>query len=288
MNFEVIGVCGAGQMGSGIALVVAKAGLRTILYDAYEEALKRGEASVRAYLERQVKKGSLAPEQARAVGSNIFFTPKMEDLREASFVIEAVTEDRRIKEDVFHQIDRLTDSHTIIASNTSSISITELASMTTRPGKVIGMHFMNPATAIDLVEVIDGLLTEEETHKATVELARRLGKTPVSVKDSPGFISNRLLIPMLNEAAFCLMEGNASAEDIDAVMRLGMKHPMGPLALADLIGLDTVLSIMEVLYDSFKDPKYRPCPLLKKMVNAGLLGKKVGRGFYVYDNSAPS
>lgn len=282
MDVSRLAVIGAGQMGSGIAQVAATAGLSVTLLDVSEDLARKGLAAVEKGLSRAIEKGKLDPVEKDAVLARIRIGADLSLASDADMVIEAVVENVDVKKDVFRKLDALLAPDAIIASNTSSISITRLAAATGRPEKVIGMHFMNPVPAMKLVEIISGQATSDETREVTWALAERMGKTPVAVSDYPGFVSNRLLMPMINEAAYCLMEGVASREDIDTVMRLGMNHPMGPLALADLIGLDTCLYIMEVLYEGFKDSKYRPCPLLRRMVDAGYLGKKVGKGFYTY------
>lgn len=277
-----ITVIGAGQMGSGIAQVAATAGLDVTLLDVSRDFAKKGLAAVEKGLSRAIDKGKLDPAEKDAVLARIRAGADLSLASGSDVVIEAVVENADVKKDVFRKMDAILASNAIIASNTSSISITRLAAATGRPDRIIGMHFMNPVPAMKLVEIISGQATSDETRTTTWALAEKMGKTPVAVSDYPGFVSNRLLMPMINEAAYCLMEGVASREDIDTVMRLGMNHPMGPLALADLIGLDTCLYIMEVLYEGFKDSKYRPCPMLRRMVDAGYLGKKVGRGFYTY------
>ncbi|MDI7247327.1 MAG: 3-hydroxybutyryl-CoA dehydrogenase [Bacillota bacterium] len=282
MDVSRITVIGAGQMGSGIAQVAATAGLDVTLLDVSEDFAKKGLTAVEKGLSRAIDKGKLDPAEKDAVLARIQAGADLSLASGSDMAIEAVVENVDVKKDVFRKMDALLASNAIIASNTSSISITRLAAATGRPDRVIGMHFMNPVPAMKLVEIISGQATSDETRKTTWALAEKMGKTPVAVSDYPGFVSNRLLMPMINEAAYCLMEGVASREDIDTVMRLGMNHPMGPLALADLIGLDTCLYIMEVLYEGFKDSKYRPCPMLRRMVDAGYLGKKVGRGFYTY------
>lgn len=282
MDVSRLAVTGAGQMGSGIAQVAATAGLSVTLLDVSEDLARKGLAAVEKGLSRAIEKGKLDPVEKDAALARIRIGADLSLASDADMVIEAVVENVDVKKDVFRKLDALLAPDAIIASNTSSISITRLAAATGRPEKVIGMHFMNPVPAMKLVEIISGQATSDETREVTWALAERMGKTPVAVSDYPGFVSNRLLMPMINEAAYCLMEGVASREDIDTVMRLGMNHPMGPLALADLIGLDTCLYIMEVLYEGFKDSKYRPCPLLRRMVDAGYLGKKVGKGFYTY------
>lgn len=282
MDISRLAVIGAGQMGSGIAQVAATAGLSVTLLDVSEDFARKGLAAVEKGLSRAIEKGKLDPAEKDAVLVRIRIGADLSLASDADMAIEAVVENVDVKKDVFRKLDALLAPDAIIASNTSSISITRLAAATRRPGKVIGMHFMNPVPAMKLVEIISGQATSDETREVTWALAERMGKTPVAVSDYPGFVSNRLLMPMINEAAYCLMEGVASREDIDTVMRLGMNHPMGPLALADLIGLDTCLYIMEVLYEGFKDSKYRPCPLLRRMVDAGYLGRKVGKGFYTY------
>ncbi|MBC7082269.1 MAG: 3-hydroxybutyryl-CoA dehydrogenase [Bacillota bacterium] len=282
MDVSRLAVIGAGQMGSGIAQVAATAGLSVTLLDVSEDLARKGLAAVEKGLSRAIEKGKLDPAEKDAVLARIRIGADLSLVSDADMAIEAVVENVDVKKDVFRKLDAVLAPNAIIASNTSSISITRLAAATGRPGKVIGMHFMNPVPAMKLVEIISGQATSDETREVTWALAEKMGKTPVAVSDYPGFVSNRLLMPMINEAAYCLMEGVASREDIDTVMRLGMNHPMGPLALADLIGLDTCLYIMEVLYEGFKDSKYRPCPLLRRMVDAGYLGRKVGKGFYTY------
>lgn len=283
MTISHIGVVGAGQMGAGIAQVCAVAGLNVSLCDLNSDALARGVANIGNSLQRLVTKEKLSRSTADAALARISQSTALSDLAEADMVIEAASEDENIKQAIFRQLDQHCQANCILASNTSSISITQLAAATQRPSQVIGMHFMNPVPMMQLVEVIRALQTDNQVFQTTTALAEQLGKVPVDVKDAPGFVANRILLPMINEAVFCLHEGLASAEEIDTVMKLGMSHPMGPLALADLIGLDTCLSIMTVLNNGFNDPKYRPCPLLKQMVAAGYLGRKSGRGFFHYE-----
>ena len=277
-----VGVLGAGQMGSGIAHVLAVQAIEVVLFDIAEEQLVKAIAGIRKNLERQAEKGLLESSTIPAIIARIRTTRVMEDLADCDMAIEAVTEREALKLDIFRKLDEVMKTGAILASNTSSIPITKIASVTRRPERVIGMHFMNPVPVMKLVEVIRGLATSDETFAATATLVARLGKEMAVSADYPGFIVNRILIPMINEAAFALFEGIATAEDIDKGMKLGTNQPMGPLTLADFIGLDTCLAIMNVLNEGFKDPKYRPCPLLVKMVNAGYLGRKSGRGFYSY------
>jgi 3-hydroxybutyryl-CoA dehydrogenase len=277
-----VAVVGAGTMGNGIAHAFAQHGHPVLLIDVAEEQLQRARATISGNLERQVKKGSLSAEQRDATLSNLGTTTERDAAAGSGIIIEAVPENPALKAEILRTLDTFADS-AILASNTSSISITDLAAVVSRPDRFIGMHFMNPVPVMKLVEVIRGLQTSDETMEAVLDLARGLDKTPVEVNDFPGFVSNRVLMPMINEAVFCVMEGVAQPDAIDTVMKLGMNHPMGPLALADLIGLDTCLSILEVLQRDLGDDKYRPCPLLRKYVAAGWLGRKSGRGFYTYE-----
>ena len=279
---EIIGVIGSGTMGNGIAQVAARAGYTVVMRDVSDEFLQRGISTIDKSLQRDVDKERLSPEEKQSIIERIETTTELEALREASFVIEAVTEDLTVKTEVFRALDRVTSPETILASNTSSISITRLGAATSRPDKVIGMHFMNPVPVMKLVEVIRGIATSNQTYEKVRDFTDKLGKTALDCNDSPGFVSNRVLMPMINEAVFTLYEGVATRESIDGIMKLGMNHPMGPLALADFIGLDVCLAILNVLYDGFGDSKYRACPLLKRYVDAGWLGRKTGRGFYEY------
>ena len=283
MTIDRVAVVGAGTMGNGIAHVCALAGLEVVLVDSDPGALDRGVATIGRNLERQQSRGKISAEERRRALDRIERATVLERVGDAGLVVEAVPEIADLKFEIFEQLDRFSPGDAILASNTSSISITAIAARTSRPGQVIGMHFMNPVPVMKLVEVIRGLRTDDATMEAVMALSLRLGKVPVEVRDFPGFVSNRILAPMINEAVFALMEGVAEAEAIDTVMRLGMNHPMGPLALADLIGLDTCLNILEVLHRELGDDRYRPCPLLRQYVAAGWLGRKTGRGFYAYD-----
>jgi 3-hydroxybutyryl-CoA dehydrogenase len=282
MNIKTFGVIGAGQMGGGIAQVAAASGLDVIMSDISEECTAAGLATIEKNLVRSVEKGKLETDEANAILSRLKTTTNLGDMAEADYVVEAAVEMEDLKFNIFRQLDEACPAHVILATNTSSIPIGRIAAQTGRPEKVIGMHFMNPVPIMKLVEVIRGLATSQQTFDLTWQLCEKFGKTPAEASDFPGFIANRILLPMINEAIFCLYQGVGKAEDIDTVMKLGMNHPMGPLALADLIGLDTCLAIMETLYDGFKDSKYRPCPLLRKYVEAGWLGRKSGKGFYDY------
>jgi len=281
-EIKTVGVIGAGTMGSGIAQVVAASGIDVVLSDISEEAVKRGIDTVSTNLDRQVAKQKLGAADKLAIVARIKARTGLEPIAPCDLVVEAATENVELKLKIFADLDRIAAAPAILASNTSSISLTRIAAATRRPEQVIGMHFFNPVPAMQLVELIRALQTSDATYETVKALAVKIGKTPVEVKNSPGFVGNRILLPMLNEAVYCLHENLASAEDIDTVLKLGMAHPMGPLALADLIGLDTCLSILQVLYDGFKDPKYRPCPLWREKVDAGQLGRKSGRGFYEY------
>ena len=282
MGIAKIAIVGCGTMGRGIIQVAAASGYRVAVIDSFPKALEGAQASVKKGLDKWAEKGKLTPEAAAAAWQALTFGGDLNAAADADLIIEAIVEKQDAKVALFKTLDGLAKPGAILASNTSSISITLLAAQTGRPGKVIGMHFMNPVPLMPLVEVIRGLATDAATVGAVLEACKAMGKTPVEAHDSPGFVSNRVLMPMINEAVFCLYEGVGTAEAIDAVMKLGMNHPMGPLALADLIGLDVCLDILNVLYDGFKDPKYRPCPLLVKMVEGGFLGKKSGKGFYPY------
>ncbi|MCA1555094.1 MAG: 3-hydroxybutyryl-CoA dehydrogenase [Acidobacteria bacterium] len=285
MVAETIGVIGSGTMGNGIAQVAARAGYTVIMRDVQDEFLERGLKSIDRSLQRDVDKARLAEEEKRSIIARINATTAMDALKDADFVVEAVTENFAVKADIFRALDELTKPEAILASNTSSISITKLGGATRRPDKVIGMHFMNPVPVMKLVEVIRGIATSDETYARTHALTERLEKIPLECNDSPGFVSNRVLMPMINEAIFALHENVATRESIDGIMKLGMNHPMGPLALADFIGLDVCLAILNVLHEELGDPKYRACPLLKRHVDAGWLGRKAGRGFYNYEKT---
>ncbi|KKB44896.1 3-hydroxybutyryl-CoA dehydrogenase [Bacillus thermotolerans] len=285
MTIKKIMVIGAGQMGSGIAQVCAQAGYEVIFNDLQPEIVRKGIEGIDKNLSRQVKKERMTNEEKDAVISRLLPSSDLQDAKEADLVIEAAVENINVKCKIFSNLDAIVPEHAILATNTSSLPITEIAAATNRPEKVIGMHFMNPVPVMKLVEIIRGLATADEVYQTIEDLTHALSKVPVEVNDSPGFVSNRVLMPMINEAIYTLYEGVATKEAIDEVMKLGMNHPMGPLTLADFIGLDTCLYIMETLHDGFGDDKYRPCPLLRKYVKAGWLGKKSGRGFYIYDES---
>jgi 3-hydroxybutyryl-CoA dehydrogenase len=288
MEIKTIGVVGAGQMGGGIAQVAAACGFQVIMNDISQGLLDMGVSTIGKNLERQVQKERMTVAERQEVLSRIKGTLQLTEMAAAEIVIEAATEDEQVKLSIFTKLDKICRSGVILASNTSSIPITRIASATKRPDLVIGMHFMNPVPVMRLVEIIRGLATSEGTFQVTKDLAIKMGKTPVEANDFPGFISNRVLMPLINEAIYALLEGVGTAEAIDQVIKLGLNHPMGPLELADLIGLDTCLAIMRTLYEGFGDPKYFPCPLLKKYVEAGYLGKKTGRGFYSYGQRAAS
>lgn len=282
MDINKIMVIGAGQMGSGIAQVAATSGCQVVLNDIKDEFVNRGLDNIEKFLVKDVGKGKIDEATKDAILARFLPSTNLQDARDVDLVIEAAVENMEIKGKIFKELDEITPAHAILATNTSSLPITEIAAVTRRPEKVIGMHFMNPVPVMKLVEIIRGLATSDETFEAIKKSSEKMGKVPVEVNDAPGFVSNRVLMPMINEAAFCVWEGIATPEAIDQIMKLGMNHPMGPLVLADFIGLDTCLYIMEVLYEGFNDSKYRPCPLLRKYVAAGWLGRKSGRGFYVY------
>ncbi len=283
MNINKAMVIGAGQMGSGIAQVHAMAGISVVLHDLKEEFVERGLASITKNLARQVEKNRLTEAEKTEILARIQLSTDLKNANDVDIVIEAAVENMKIKSELFAELDQITPAHAILATNTSSLPITEIAAATNRPEKVIGMHFMNPVPVMKLVEIIRGLATADDVYEVVEALSRKLSKTPVEVNDFPGFVSNRILMPMINEAIYTVYEGVATPEAVDEVMKLGMNHPMGPLTLADFIGLDTCLYIMETLHEGFGDDKYRPCPLLRKYVKAGWLGKKSGRGFYQYE-----
>ena len=283
MEIQTVGVVGGGQMGSGIAQVCLMSGFKVLVNDISDAILRKSRAAIEKGLDTLVRKEKITPADKGKMAANLALTVNLSDLSASDFVVEAATEREELKLALFRTLDEIVPAGKVLATNTSSLSITRIASATSRPDKVIGMHFMNPVPLMKLVEIIRGLQTSPGTFDLTMDLARRLGKEPVPANDYPGFIANRILMPMINEAVYALMEGVGKAEDIDAIMRMGANHPMGPLALADLIGLDTCLEVMKVMQEGLGDPKYRPCPLLRKYVEAGYLGKKTGRGFYAYE-----
>ena len=283
MEMMNIGVVGGGQMGSGIAQVSLMSGFQVLLNDVSDEILRKSRTAIEKGLDTLVRKEKITAGDKERMAGRLRMTTNLSDFSACEFVVEAATEREELKLSLFRKLDEIVPAEKVLSTNTSSLSITRIASATSRPGRVIGMHFMNPVPLMRLVEIIKGLQTSPGTFDLTMDLARRLGKEPVPANDYPGFIANRVLMPMINEAVYALMEGVGKAEDIDAIMRMGANHPMGPLALADLIGLDTCLEVMKVMQEGFGDPKYRPCPLLRKYVEAGFLGKKTGRGFYTYE-----
>jgi 3-hydroxybutyryl-CoA dehydrogenase len=280
---EIIGIIGAGTMGNGIAQTAAASGFDVIMCDIEQDFVDRGYQNIVKSLDRFVKKETMTEERKAEILQKIKTTTKIEDLEDCTLVVEAATENFEVKKQIFQKLDEITSEETILASNTSSISITKIAAVTSRPDKVIGMHFMNPVPLMKLVEVIRGIATSDETYAKVKEMSETMGKTPLDCQDFPGFVANRILLPMINEAIYALYEGVANRESIDGIMKLGMNHPMGPLTLADFIGLDVCLAILRVMHEGLGDPKYRPCPLLVKMVDAGWLGRKSGKGFYEYN-----
>jgi len=280
---EIIGIIGAGTMGNGIAQTAAASGFDVIMCDIQQDFVDKGFQNISKSLDRFVKKETMTEEQKGEVLGRIKTTTNIEDLEDCTLIVEAATENFEIKKQLFQKLDEITSEECILASNTSSISITKIAAVTSRPDKVIGMHFMNPVPLMMLVEVIRGIATSDETYAKVKEMSETMGKTPLDCQDFPGFVANRILLPMINEAIFALYEGVATRESIDGIMKLGMNHPMGPLTLADFIGLDVCLAILRVMHEGLGDPKYRPCPLLVKMVDAGWLGRKSGKGFYEYN-----